>query len=81
VALAYVKPKVVMGSRWRWEAARYHPPGSQPPGKRGPKPLKGKRQRSLQGWAERSDTPGEAVEGDWDKGTRKTLWGFSRTAL
>lgn len=65
LALACVKSKVVMVSRWRWDAALYHPPGSQPPGKRGPKPLKGKRQRSLQGWAERSDTPGETVEVDW----------------
>jgi len=65
LALACVKHQVVMVSRWRWDAALYHPPGAQPPGKRGPKPLKGKRQRSLQGWAERSDTPWETVEVDW----------------
>jgi DDE superfamily endonuclease len=81
LALACVKHKVVMVSRLRWDAALYHPPGAQPPGKRGPKPLKGKRQRSLQGWAERSDTPWETVEVDWYKGERKTLWVFSRTAL
>jgi DDE superfamily endonuclease len=81
LALACVKNHVVMVSRLRWDAALYHPPGSQPPGKRGPKPLKGKRQRSLQGWAERSDTPWETVEVDWYKGERKTLWVFSRTAL
>jgi hypothetical protein len=52
-----------------------------PPGKRGPKPLKGKRQRSLQGWAERSDTPWETVEVDWYGGQRKQLWIFSRIAL
>jgi DDE superfamily endonuclease len=81
LALACVKSKVVMVSRLRWDAALYHPPEPQPPGKRGPKPTKGKRQRSLQGWAERTDTPWETVEVHWYKGERKTLWVFSRTAL
>jgi hypothetical protein len=81
LALAGVKYQVGMVSRWRWEAALYHPPGAQPPGKRGPNPLKGKRQRSLQGWAEHSDTPWETVEVDWYQGERNTLWVFSRTAL
>ena len=45
------------------------------------KPVKGKRQRSLQGWAERSDTPWETIEVDWYGGKRKQLWVFSRTAL
>jgi hypothetical protein len=70
-----------MVSRWRWDAALYHPPGSQPQGKRGRKPLKGKRQRSVQGWAGRSDTPWETVEVTWYGGQRKKLWVFSRTAL
>jgi hypothetical protein len=52
-----------------------------PPCKRGPKPTKGTRQRSLQGWAERSDTPWEDVEVNWYSGERKQLWVFSRTAL
>jgi hypothetical protein len=81
LALACVKRQVVMVSRLRWDAALYHPPGPQPPGKRGPKPLKGKRQRSLQAWAERSDTPWETVEVDWYGGQRKQLWVFSHTAL
>ncbi len=81
LALACVKSRVAMVSRLRWDAALYHPPGPQPPGKRGPKPLKGKRQRSLQAWAERSDTPWETVEVYWYGGRRKTLWVFSRTAL
>jgi hypothetical protein len=81
LALACVKSRVAMVSRLRWDAALYHPPGPQPPGKRGPKPLKGKRQRSLQAWAERSDTPWETVEVNWYGGQRKTLWVFSRTAL
>ena len=81
LARACVKRQVTMVSRLRWDAALYHPPGPQPPGKRGPKPTQGKRQRSLQGWAERSDTPWETVEGDWYTGERKSLWVFSRTAL
>jgi hypothetical protein len=49
LALACIKSKVSMVSRLRWDAALYDRPGPQPPGKRGPKPCKGKRQRSLQG--------------------------------
>jgi hypothetical protein len=76
LAWACVKHRVVMVSRWRWDAALYHPPGPQPPGKRGPKPLTGTRQRSLQTWAERADTPWEDVEVVWYGGQRKKLWGF-----
>jgi hypothetical protein len=72
---------VAMVSRLRWDAALYHPPGPQPSGKRGPKPLKGKRQRRLQDWAERADTPWEDVEVVWYGGQRKKLWVFSHTAL
>jgi DDE superfamily endonuclease len=81
LALACIKNQVIMVSRLRWDAALYHRPGPQPPGKRGRKPLKGKRQRSLQGWAERADTPWETVEVDWYGGQRKALWMFSHTAL
>jgi hypothetical protein len=81
LAIACVKHHVTMVSRSRWDAALYHPPGPQPPSKRGPKPTKGKRQRSLQSWAERSDTPWETVEVVWYGGQLKTLWVFSRTAL
>jgi hypothetical protein len=81
LALACVKNKVVMVSRLRWDAALYHPPAPQLPGTRGRKPLKGKRQRSVQGWAGRSDTPWEPVEAIWYGGLRKQLWVFSRTAL
>ena len=41
LALACVKSRVGMVSRVRWDAALYHPPGLQPPGKRGRKPPKG----------------------------------------
>jgi hypothetical protein len=81
LVLACVKHRVVLVSRLRWDAALYHRPGPQPPSKRGPKPLKGKRQCSLQGWADRSDTPWETVTVDWYGGKRKTVWLFSRTAL
>jgi hypothetical protein len=80
LALACVRPHVTMVSRLRWDAALYHRPGPQPPGKRGPNPRKGPRQCSLQGWAERSDTPWEDVEVDWYGGKRKPLWLFSRPA-
>jgi hypothetical protein len=81
LALACVKHHVVMVARVRWAAARYHPPGPQPPGKRGPTPLKGTRQRRVHSWAERSDTPWATVEGDWYQGERNPLWVSSRTAL
>lgn len=81
LALACVNHHVAMVSRLRWDAALYHRPGPQPPGKRGPKPLKGRRQRSLQDWASRSDTPWEDVEVNWYGGQRKKLWVFSHSAL
>ena len=81
LASACVKSRVAMVSRLRWDAALYHRPGPQPPGKRGRKPLQGKRQRSLQAWAERSDTPWETVDVDWYGGQRKKLWVFSHIAL
>jgi DDE superfamily endonuclease len=81
LALAGVTHQVVMVSRWRWDAALYHRPGPQPPGTRGPKPLKGKRQRGLQTWAARADTPWETVEVDGYGGQRTQRWIFSHTAL
>ena len=55
--------------------------GPSPQASAAPNPPRGKRQRSLQAWAERSDTPWETVEVDWYGGQRKQLWVFSRTAL
>src|SRR5262245_11736742 len=49
LALAGVKPPVVMAARWRWAAALEPPPAPQPPGTRGPHPPTGKRQRRLPG--------------------------------
>jgi len=81
LALACVKSPVVMVSRVRWDAALSHPPGLPPQGKRGLKPTQGKRQRRVQSWAARSDTPWEDVEVDWYGGPRTLWWVFSRTAL
>ncbi len=70
-----------MVSRLRWDAALYHPPKRQPEGKRGPKPKKGKRQRSLKDWAHRADTPWHEEEINGYGGKVKTMWLFSHTAL
>ena len=81
LALACVKSPVAMVSRRRWDAALSHQPAPHPPGKRGPQPLQGQRQRRWQAWAERAATPWETVEVDWYGGRRQTLWGFAHTAL
>jgi DDE superfamily endonuclease len=81
LALACTASEVVMVSRMRLDAALYHPPEPHPAGKRGRKPTKGPRQRSLKVWAARSDTPWESVVVNWYHGERKALQVFSRTAL
>jgi hypothetical protein len=81
LALACGDSQVVMVARLRLDAALYHPPAPQPPSKRGRKPTKGQRQRSLKVWAARSDTPWEELESEWYGGQRKLLWVFSRIAL
>src|SRR5712692_7692564 len=50
LALACRESQVVMVSRLRLDAALYQPPVPQSPRKRGRKPTKGQRQRSLQVW-------------------------------
>lgn len=81
LALACVASQVTLVARMRLDAALYQPPGPQPAGKRGRKPTKGPRQRSLKVWAARSDTPWETREVDWYGSQRKVLQVFSRTAL
>jgi hypothetical protein len=71
---------VTLCCRLRLDASLYHPPVLRP-GRRGRKPLKGTRQRSLKAWAERSDTPFAEVEVGWYGGARKRLLVFSRTGL
>jgi hypothetical protein len=81
LALASTASEVVMVSRLRLDAALYHPPAPRPARAPGRKPTKGPRQRSLKGWAARTDTPWEYVVVDWYRGERKPLQVFSRTAL
>jgi DDE superfamily endonuclease len=81
LARACQRHQVTMICRLRLDAALYHPPGPQPPGKRGPKPKKGSRQRRLTEWARRSDTPWEEVEVDWYGGRRKRMQVLSRMGL
>ena len=73
--------QVVMICRLRLDAALYDPPGPQPPGKRGPKPKKGQRQRRLADWATDSDTPWDRIEVDWYGGQRKAMQVFTGTGL
>jgi hypothetical protein len=81
LALACRESQVVMVSRLRLDAALYHPPVAPPPSKRGRKPTKGQRQRSLKEWAARTDTPWQETAVNWYGGQRKRLWVFSRAAL
>jgi hypothetical protein len=81
LAQACVVSQVTLVSRLRLDAALYYPPGPPPPGKRGRKPTKGPRQRSLKLWAARSDAPWHETTVDWYRGERKRLWVLSRPAL
>jgi hypothetical protein len=81
LARACQRHRVAMICRLRFDAALYHPPGPQPPGKRGPKPKKGPRQRRLTEWASRSDTPWDQVEVPWYGGRCKLIQVLSRTGL
>jgi hypothetical protein len=81
LAHACRRHRVTLICRLRLDAALYHPPGPQPPSKRGPKPKKGRRQRRLVEWASRRDTPWEPVEVEWYGGRRKLMRAFSRTGL
>src|SRR5512142_1003085 len=81
LARACQRHQVTMICRLRLDAALYHPPGPQPPGKRGPKPKKGPRQRRLTEWACRRDTPWEQVEVQWYGGQSQRMLVFSRTGL
>jgi len=81
LARACQRHRVTMICRLRLDAAVYHRPGPRPPGRRGPKPRKGPRQRRLTEWARRSDTPWQEVVVDWYGGRRKPVQVFSRTGL
>jgi len=67
--------------RFHWDAALHAPPEKKLPGRRGPTALKGKRQRSPQQWAARSDTKWDQTELEWYGGEKKTMLIFTRTGL
>jgi len=81
LALCCAGQDVALVTRLRLDASLYHPPPPQPAGKRGRKPRKGARQRSLTEWAARRDTPWTQVEVEWYGGRKKKVLVFSRTAL
>ena len=67
--------------RFHWDAALHHFPEAKATGRRGPVPLKGKRQLSPKTWAARSDTHWDAGEIDWYGGEKKMMLVFTRAAL
>jgi DDE superfamily endonuclease len=82
LACTYVPTKnLTLVTRLRLDVNLYQLPGELPAGKRGRRPQKGKRQRKLEAWSRRSDTPWEEIEVDWYGGERKKLWVFSRVGL
>jgi DDE superfamily endonuclease len=81
LARACRRHRVVMVCRLRLDAGLYEPPSTQPAGKRGPKPKKGRRQVKLSEWAGREDTPWEDRDVAWYGGQRKRMQLFSRTGL
>ena len=76
-----LSPQVTLVSRMRLDARLFHFPTPSPKGRRGPKPKKGGRQRSLKQWAKRSNTPWETMEITWYGGIKRTLQVLSQTAL
>jgi hypothetical protein len=72
---------VILVARFRWDAALYGPPPSSVPGKRGPKPKKGKRQPSL---TQRADDPSsvwKTVRVRWYEGVHKQVCLLSGVSL
>lgn len=80
LALGCVEADVTLCVRLRLDASLYHQPVIKA-GRRGPRPRKGARQRSLQQWARRRDTPFEEIEVAWYGGARKKVQLFSRAGL
>jgi hypothetical protein len=81
LAHACRRHRVTLICRLRLDAALYDPPGPQPPGKRGPKPKKGSRQRRLTEWASDGETPWKTIAVDWYGGQRREMQVVSRTGL
>jgi hypothetical protein len=72
---------VTLVARFRWNAARYDPPPLPIPGKRGRKPLKGKRQACLKERIVDPSTAWEQLSVRWYNGTTRELLVFSATSL
>ena len=72
---------VTLVARFRWNAALYDPPPAPIPGKRGRKPLKGKRQPSLKERLVDPSTAWEKLSVRWYNGTTRELLAFSGTSL
>jgi hypothetical protein len=68
-----LRQPVTWVSRLRLDAALYAWPGKQPPGKRGPKPKKGKRRQSLHAWLADPQTRWQKTEIDWYGGRQYTI--------
>lgn len=81
LASGCIKQNVALVSRLRLDAGLYHKPARPEPGRRGRRPVKGKRQRLLKQWAARKDTKWEQVEVGWYGGASKQMLVVSRTAL
>ena len=67
--------------RFHWDAALHAPPEKKAQGRRGPAALKGKRQRSPQQWAARSDAKWDETEIQWYGGEKRQMLVFTRTGL
>jgi len=72
---------VTLVVRFRWNAALYDQPGPPVPGKRGPKPKKGKRQPSLKERLADPSTTWERLSVRWYDGILKEVLAFSGTSL
>ena len=68
-------------ARFRWNAALYDPPPPPIPGKRGRKPLKGKRQPSLKERLLDPSTIWENLSVRWNTGATRELLAFSGASL
>jgi hypothetical protein len=72
---------VALVSRLRFDAGLYDFPEPNPPGKRGPKPKKGKKQPSLAARMKDPSTIWKTIEVQWYDGVKKKLEVFSGISL
>ncbi len=72
---------VALVTRFRLDACLYDPPPPEQPGKRGPKPKKGKRQRSLLERSKDDSTEWTPIDIVWYDGIKRSLEIFSGISL